>query len=183
MNYKYFENVENNAAFSNNKCQFCASNVRCLEGIYFEQGREIKSVCLKCLEKKKASVNIPSYLIERLDEEIRKNCKHHEGVTDIVNEKITELKYTPPIPWIQYNDWQVCCSDFMKYLGEWEKKDFIDKLENGSGINAFETVLDDISKNKVEDMEILWNDIGENTVAFAFRCLKCNCIKVVCQSY
>ena len=44
---------------------------------------------------------------------------------EIANEEIEILKYTPPIPWVQFNDWKVCCDDYMQYIGEWEQKDTV----------------------------------------------------------
>lgn len=35
--------------------------------------------------------------------------------------KVGELSITPPVAWVQSNEWPVCCDDYMKYIGEWEK--------------------------------------------------------------
>ena len=35
--YKYFENVEKNAYFTEVPCQFCGSKHHCLDGVFFEK--------------------------------------------------------------------------------------------------------------------------------------------------
>ena len=61
--------------------------------------------------KRRLAIDIPDYIQNR--------------IKDNASSKIEILKYTPPIPWVQFNDWQVCCDDYMQYIGEWEQKDFI----------------------------------------------------------
>lgn len=168
--YKYFYNVKKEAAFTENKCQFCGSKEDCLEGIYFNQDN-IDSVCLRCFAEKKAGVDIPDY--------IQKRIKYDP------NKKIQELKYTPPIPWVQYNDWQVCCDDYMKYIGEWEQEEFIKVSENESKneIEFFREMLNGDTLKKVDDINVLWEDLGYDTVAYVFKCSICGKRTVVCQSY
>ena len=166
--YKYYSNVEKNADFTEEPCQFCGTKEDCLEGIYFGQS-DITSVCLSCLDKKKIEVDIPDYLQNR----IKNNA----------SSKIETLKYTPPIPWVQFNDWQVCCDDYMKYIGEWEQEDFINEAVDGDGINLLKHLLNEDTLSRVDDINVLWEDIGYDTVAYVFQCPNCGRITVVCQSY
>ena len=165
--YEYFKNVEENAVFTKESCQFCGHNDNCLEGIYFEQPG-LKSVCLSCLDKRIIGVEIPDYLKNKVQNNV---------------EKIEKLKYTPPVPWVQYNDWPVCCDDYMQYLGEWTQEDFIRKSRDGNGISLFQSLLNIEFMKQVDDINVLWNDLENNTVAFVFICPVCNTKKVVCQSY
>lgn len=165
--YEYFKNVEENAVFTEEKCQFCGNNKNCLEGIYFEQSG-LKSVCLSCFEKRVIGVDVPEYLKKQV----------HYNV-----EKIDKLTYTPPVPWVQYNDWQVCCDDYMQYLGEWIQEDFIRESSDGNGIRLFQSLLSIDFMKQVGDINDLWGDLGKDTVAFVFYCPICNNKKVVCQSY
>ncbi len=166
--YKYFTDVCLHAEFSKEKCQFCGSTEKCLEGVYFDNPM-ISSICLKCFEQRKAKVNIPEY--------IRNKIKNN------VNEKVEELEYTPPVPWIQYNDWQVCCDDFCQFLGEWKKDNFINNSSGENPITFFKSVLCKETLELVDDIEVLWEDLGKYTTAFVFQCKKCNKKIVVCQSY
>lgn len=166
--YKYHRNFRNNVVFSKEKCQFCGSDIDCLEGIYFDNPA-IKSVCTSCLKLKRAEVIIPEYIQNRI-----KNDS---------SSKTEELKYTPPVPWIQYNDWPVCCDDYSVFIGEWEQEDFIREAAESDPVDYFKNLLSEYTLSLVDDITVLWDDIGNNTAAFVFQCLKCNRKIVVCQSY
>lgn len=165
--YKYFDDVIEHACFTEECCQFCGSHSNCLEGIYFEQDN-VTSVCLDCFETGKATVDIPSYLQKRV---------HFN------KEFVRELASTPPIPWVQFNDWRVCCGDFMIYVGEWSRDDFITKAGQEDPIKYMSRLIDEKELRKVEEIENLWSEIGNNTVAYVFKCSICGKIQVVCQSY
>lgn len=168
--YKYFENVEKNAYYTDTKCQFCGNESNCLEGVFFEK-ENIFSICLDCFDKKMVSVEIPDYIKTR--------------VKNNVYEKITDLKFTPPVPWIQNNDWPVCCDDFMVYIGEWQQIDFNHYADSKSsnGIEVLKELIDSEIAQQVENYKNLWEEIGNEAGAFAFRCLCCGKIKVIVQEY
>lgn len=166
--YKYFFNVKRDAAFTKKQCEFCGGTENCLEGVYFGDN-STESICLSCLDNKKASVDVPVYVRERI-------IKNQISKSDI-------LKYTPPVPWVQYNDWQVCCDDYMQYMGEWQQRDFINNSVDGDGINMLEKILDKDTREKVDDIKTLWDDLGYDTVAYIFKCRACGRITAVCQSY
>ncbi len=167
-NYKYFTNVKDHVAFTNQLCQFCGSDRNCLEGVYFDNP-DIKSACLDCLIQKRVRVSIPQY--------VKQQIKHNE------QEKTSILMQTPPVPWVQYNDWPACCDDYMEYLGEWNREDFERKAKNGDGINLLKNIMRGDQLVQIDDMEILWDSIGDDTVIFVFRCLICGKLMAVCQSY
>ena len=169
-NYKYFENVEKNAYFTDVCCQFCGSDSYCLEGVFFERD-DVSSVCLECFDKRMVSVDVPDYIKTRV-----KSCS---------NQKITDLQYTPPVPWIQNNDWPVCCDDFMVYIGEWQQTDFDNYSENkpNNGIEVLKLLLAPEIAQQVENYENLWQELGCEAGAFAFRCPCCGKTTVICQEY
>jgi len=141
---------------------------KCLDGAFFERP-EIVSVCLDCFEKKKAFVDIPSYITDKIKED--------------VDRKTFTLKYTPPVPWIQNNEWPVCCDDYMVYIGEWSQDDFNNAALDGNGKALLEKLLAKYLKNIVENYEILWDDIGYETAAYVFECGICGKKTVICQDY
>lgn len=185
LNYEYYENVLKNAEFTKEKCQICSSEEKCLEGIYFEQGSKLKSVCLNCLNEGKIKVDIPVYLKNKLYESIKKiDVNQDKDTIELkVNMIIEKLEKTPPVPWIQNNEWPVCCGDFLKFIGEWEQEDFNEKAEDKNGKKKFEELLDENTRKKVDNIDVLWEDLDNETVAFVFRCNHCDKYTVVCQSY
>lgn len=167
QDFKYFRDVHQ-AAFTEEPCQYCNSTQNCLEGVYFER-LDVKSICLECFSKKRVCVEIPPYIRNRIkDNGIRKS---------------NELSFTPPIPWVQHNDWAVCCDDYMEYIGEWEQDQFDDFSTEKDGIALLEELLDDKTRGRVDDITVLWDDLGYDTVAYVFKCRICGKMRVVCQSF
>lgn len=177
--YRYFDNVFKNAEFTNEKCQVCSTGKNCLEGEYFDRSA-VTSVCLDCLDKGLINVNIPQYLKERIYSHIQGNfVNRNEQIEGLIK----SLSKTPPVAWIQYNDWPVCCCDFTKYLGEWNRDDFDNNSPDENGKYYLMSMLDGFAKGKVKDIDILWDDIGQYTAVFVFECLECSKRIAICQSY
>jgi hypothetical protein len=67
-----------------------------LEGIYFEQGSQLKSVCLNCLNEGKIKVDIPTYLRDKLYESIKNNYinKDKKAIELKANKLIEKLEKT-----------------------------------------------------------------------------------------
>lgn len=188
MNYsfKYFEDYNTNARFTGEKCEICGKEDLCLNGIYLDiSGRDLESVCISCLVKGEITIQIPEYLRNRLYENIKSITPHlsEELINNKVNILVDELSRTPPVPWVQYNDWPTCCADFMTYIGEWETEDFEKNAADGDGKNYLLNSIDERTKNQIEGLDVLWDDIGYDTIAFVFKCRKCGKTAVVLQSY
>lgn len=167
-NYRYFENVEKNGYFTDIPCQFCGSKRSCLDGIFFERN-DIVSICLNCFDKKEVNVEIPDY--------IKLKVKNN------LDSKFELLQFNPPVPWVQYNEWPVCCDDYMVYVGEWEQDDFNNYSATGNGKDCLKKLIDSEQFDRVEDFDVLWNEIGYKTIAFAFKCSCCSKIIVIFQDY
>lgn len=175
INFKYFENPLKNAVFTEEECQSCGTDKYCLEGEYFDHGDDIVSVCINCLSQGKIKVSIPQYIRERIGNELGND---HEKEL-----KIDELERTPPVPWIQFNDWPVCCGDFSKYVGEWKQDDFVKESDDGNGLTYLLQILEDSSKEKIVNPEAFWEDVGQYTAIFVFECIDCSKRIAVPQSY
>lgn len=175
--YKYFEKPLEYADIIYETCNFCNNKKNCMDTIYFNR-HEVneKLICFDCFEKNLLTVNVPEYI----KHELIKNSQEY-GYTDMkqIENKILELSQTPPIPWIQNNNWPVCCGDFTQYVGEWTQNDF---NKHGDGKKILENILCDDDK-KIYDIDYLWNNIGEWCCAFVFRCIKCKKLIAVCQEY
>lgn len=168
-NYKYFENAKKNGYFTELPCQFCGSHEFCLDGAFFQRSDDLSSICLDCLDKHCSSVEVPKYVADKVE--------------DNRNKKVAELSFCPPVPWIQNNDWPVCCDDFMVYVGEWKQENFIDNAADGDGLSLLKELLIDELKNNVESYKVLWDDLNYETAAFVFKCPICGKTVVVCQDY
>ena len=182
--FKYYQQPEVNAILTQQKCQSCDSEEYCLEGEYFDHGSSVESVCLSCLSKGKITVNIPDFVRNRIKNHLTGDCtKSQDSTQERVNQLIDELSKNPPVPWIQYNAWPVCCDDFCRYLGEWDQSTIVEKAQDKSTKDYLMSILDDFNKERIDDFDSLWNDIGNGTAIFVFECIKCSKIIAVCQSY
>lgn len=188
MKYKfnYFKDPLKYARFTDKSCDNCGSANLCLNGIYFDNSEdEFESVCLECLVRGEVIVEIPSFLGERLYNEVKSRYQGSSllGIEEKVNKMLEELSKTPPVPWLQFNDWPVCCGDFMRYIGEWGREEFNLNSNDGNGKRYLLDLLDDSFINQIDDFEVFWNEIGEYSIAFVFECIECKVRKVIVQSY
>ncbi len=168
-NYRYFENAEENAYFTDTPCSFCKSEQFCLDGVFFKNFDGIESICLDCFDEKKISVKIPDYIKAKISSDI-------DNKADI-------LQFNPPVPWIQDNDWPVCCDDFMIYIGEWEQDDFNKHSDHNNGIELLKKLIDPEISSRVDSFEVLWDQLGDWAAAFTFRCPHCGKKIVIIQDY
>lgn len=175
--FRYFDASEKNAEFTDTPCESCGSDENCLEGVYFDElDFDRESVCLECLVQGKITVHLSDYLIDKLKRHIKlmNPTLQNKEVLKAVNQQVEELKKTPPIPWIQSNDWVICCGEFAKYIGEWSQKDLNEASKNNDGLAYFLEILEQDYKDRVDDSDLLWDDLGNQSAAYVFECLNCS---------
>lgn len=188
MNYKfkYFLNPEKSARYVDEPCEVCGNSNLCLNGTYFNHHNdEVESICIDCLVQGKVVVEFPSFLYDRIYNDMKREKPSliEEEIKEKVNNIFSILEKTPPIPWIQYNDWPVCCSDFMTYLGELTRDDLNSIATDGDGKALLLGLLDDETKNRIDNLEYLLEDLGDYVIAYHFKCMECDKQFVVLQSF
>ena len=97
-NYKYFENVEKNAYFTETPCQFCGGKHLCLDGIFFEKD-DLESICLDCFEKKQIHVAIPDYIKARVKNDADSKCEELQFNPRFHGYKIMTGRFAAMIIW------------------------------------------------------------------------------------
>ncbi|RCW39603.1 CbrC family protein [Paenibacillus prosopidis] len=175
-NFRYFDDPLRNAEFIESPCESCGSEENCLDGVFFDEPEfDRESVCMDCLVDGKVKVHIRDYLVEKLERNVKKSypSELEDKVPKIVDIQCSELKKSPPIPWIQQNDWVVCCGEFAKYLGEWSQEKFELSSANRNGKEFQLSILEKEYRDRIEDEELFWEDIGNDTAIYVFECLKC----------
>lgn len=184
--FKYFQNPEKNARYIDEPCEVCGSNNLCLNGTYFDHYEdELESICMDCLVQGKVVVKFPNFLYTRIYDEVKKENQNstEEQIKNKIDTIFSVLEKTPPIPWIQYNDWPVCCGDFMTYLEELGRDNLNLMATNGDGKSLLFDLLDEETKSRVEDLEALWNDLEDYDIAYHFKCEKCGKERVIIQNF
>lgn len=183
--FKYFIDPQTNASFTDENCQCCGAEKNCLDGDYFDRGAEITSVCLNCLENGRITVEISEYIQKKLFSHLQDTFtqKNEEQLNELFKSILHELQKTPPVPWIQYNDWPVADGDCMQYIGEWGQEDFVNHAPDGHGKDYAMSILDEWTKSKIDDSHVFWDDIGNYTTIFVFKSVTSSTIVGVAQSY
>lgn len=183
IEFKYFPDYMKFARFVEDPCDNCSSNI-CLNGAYFEDAEVPDSVCLDLLVSGKYRVYIPDYLKEDLENSVRATYPTwtEEEIRRHIEVIVDELSRTPPVPWIQNNNWPVHHGDFCRYIGEWDQVMLTKESQNGDGLSYLMSILAD--PEDIGDIQSLWESIGNGwTVVFVFECLLCNQRIAIEQSY
>jgi Uncharacterised protein family (UPF0167) len=183
--FKYFQDPLKNIEFTDEPCQYCGSEVNCIEGVYLDTQDEVSSVCLKCFTEGKVIIEISDYIIEKLYNHLLTTYpkRSKTDISEICNSLISELAKTPPVPWIQYNDWPVLNGDFMRYIGEWSQVELSENSPDGDGKKFLLEIIDDFTRDKIDDFDVFWNDIGEYTAIFVFVCIVSGKKVAIAQNY
>jgi uncharacterized protein CbrC (UPF0167 family) len=136
-----------------------------------------RDACAECLAIGKAHTDAPSW-IER-DLLVSVEALHPdwsiEQRSSYVAARIAELSRSPPIAWIQNNEWPVCGEDFAAYVGELTREG-LERQYGGiePGNAALRRIIEQERPAWPEDEETLewhWSELGNFLAKFVFRCL------------
>jgi uncharacterized protein CbrC (UPF0167 family) len=131
-------------------------------------------------------VAIPDHLKVELDESIKSTFPllDDQHRLDLLELRIEVLSRTPPVPWIQNNNWPVSNGDFCRFLGEWSEDDLTEKSPDNNGKSFLWSILDTNCRNRRSSVDDLWNEIVYGTTAiYVFECLLTKKLIAVDQSY
>lgn len=181
--FRYFPNYKKEARFTDQPCEVCGDRP-CLAGVYFGITDGPEAVCLNCLVMGKVVVDIPTYLKNQLEESVKivNPGWQEEQTKTYIGGVVEALSRTPPVPWIQNNNWPVHHGDFCRYLGEWSQARLAQEAPDGDGKTYLMSILE--APDEVGDPEGLWESIADEwTAVFVFECFTCNKRIAIEQSY
>lgn len=179
--FRYFPEYEKWARFTNEDC-VCPNESRCLDGLCFDNPSVPEAVCLNDLVSGRFRVDIPDYLLVDLAKSVNHNYPDwpEDQAKAYSEHTVDELSRTPPVQWIQSNQWPVCHADFCRYLGEWDQSQLARNAPDGDGL----TYLMSIVQDPVHDKEGLWQSIDKKwTIIFMFECFTCSRVIAIDQSF
>lgn len=179
--FLYFPDYEMWARFSEEPCD-CDSP--CLDGAWFDGPDIPEAVCSQDLISARVRNHIPDYLKDQLAQSVA--LTHGDWASDQIRQHIEDavdrLSRTPPVPWIQNNDWPVHHGDFCRYIGEWDQPRLSAESPDGDGKKYLMSIIEE--PEGVGDPEALWESIGtEWTAVYVFECLECGKRIATEQSY
>lgn len=176
--FKYFPSFPNGAHLSTEACEHCGRTPAIpagrLKSALDEEQR--RAACADCLQAGKASVDVPSWVERELAQAVDQTHFDWsaEQRAELVASRVTSLAHTPPVPWLQNNEWPVCGDDFAAYVGELTREHLL--REHGVTQRAKEALhatIDELRPHWDLDEEALdtaWEQLGNFVAIFEFRC-------------
>src|SRR5579859_3085580 len=134
-------------------CQFCGISPS-IPSIRLDVGSDLDgAVCALCLAKNKAKVVLPKWVTAKLEAGVAHTHPKWSAAQrdDVIRERLDALAHTPPIPWLQENEWPVCGDDFAQFTGEVTQERLL--ADSGGSLEAAKRVLRQILESTVPEWE------------------------------
>jgi hypothetical protein len=177
--FKYFPDFATEVTFDTRGCAFCG-RVPALDGVWLDFGDyydDPPPVCIDDLLADKAHVDIPRRLQQQLALAVR--TRHtdwdEERVAAYVATRTAELAHTPPVPWIQENEWPICAEDYATYVGQLTRNTLIERYGSAHAAKAgLQTLMRTLRPNwdvdKAQHLQAWWDALGDFLRLYSFRC-------------
>ncbi|MBF6590828.1 MAG: CbrC family protein [Ktedonobacterales bacterium] len=176
--FEYFPTFPEGAQLHAEACEHCGRSPT-IPAVRLERtpGEDnATATCADCLRAGRARAPIPQWVKRALARAV--DVAHpdwsHKQRTDLVASRIDKLAHTPPVPWLQNNEWPVCHDDFARYMGELTHERLLQ--EHGSAERAkgvLRAIIEEVRPEWVltmEDIETAWEQLGNFVAVFLFHC-------------
>ncbi|MBF6589715.1 MAG: CbrC family protein [Ktedonobacterales bacterium] len=175
--FRYFPGYPEGAAFAEKPCYFCGA-CPALDGelLDFDEAfNDPPPVCLPDFLAGKARMDIPSSIQRTLarNVEARHPDWNEQARETYVQERTEELAHTPPVSWIQPNQWPVCGGDYAQFIGELTRARIEAHAGSVEGGKIFlQTILRQERPEWPGDswLERYWEYLGDFMRIYQFRC-------------
>jgi hypothetical protein len=182
--FRYLSRPEQNIAFSEIECQ--CGFIPCLDTTWFNQPDLPESVCIDDLVSGKVHVEIPQWIVEELRTSVKTyhpEWNESEIDHDVIL-KTDELSRTPPVCWLQSNEWPIRNGDYCRYLGEWRLEKWVELYPDVKIDELVWGLLDQKSRMAWKLKEHFHESLLSGwTVTFVFQDISTSDIVVIDQSY
>lgn len=176
--FEYFPNFPEGAQLRPEACGYCGRSPAIpAERLMFNPGNAgPKVVCADCLQEGKARVRIPQWIERELWQAIGQVHPDWNPTqrAELVAIRLSKLAHTPPIPWLQSNEWPICGDDFARYGGELTREHLLHEHDNAAlAKEALRAIIEEVRPEwelTTEDMETAWEQLGNFVAIFLFRC-------------
>jgi hypothetical protein len=183
--FRYFPDYKRWARFSTEECK-CENNALCLQPAYFDDSNVKHPVCVTDLVKGNVRVRIPSRLQGQLKASLEGRYPQWtiSEIEQAATTLIEELSRTPPVPWIQGNEWPILDGDFCRYLGEWNLQKWNELTIDGSGAELLWSSLEPSCHERRNDVDDILKEMEAGwTVIYVFESMSSQQMIAVDQSY
>lgn len=176
--FRYFPSFPDGACLAAGSCYFCG-RTPALDGVWLDFDEDFDDpppVCVEDLVADRARVAVPAWVQEALARGVRE--RHPEWDAErrsrYTAERTDELAHTPPVPWIQENEWPVCADDYATYLGQLTREGLEQRYGGSAGGKvALRQIMQEERPNwKLDDaaLEDWWPRLGGFLHVYAFDC-------------
>ena len=175
--FRYFPAYPQGAQLGDDACDLCGHRPA-ITGIRLGlRMDEPRNVCADCLAADKVAASIPQWIQQDVRDAVDRLHADWSAMAraDLVAARVYELAHTPPVPWLQNNEWPLCGDDFAIYQGELTQEAL--KRQHGGivgGKAVLRTILERVVPNWEQDdvaIDAEWRDLGNFLAVFVFRCL------------
>lgn len=180
--FRYFPSFPEGATLTEEVCGYCGVSPAISEAWLSDAGSDDtkKPACAECLREGRATTRVPSWLERDLARGV--DATHPNWTAEkraaLVRHRVAELGHTPPVPWLQNNEWPICGDDFALFEGELTS-DLL--VRRHRGLNQAKAALRAIIKEAVpawdldeEAVDTAWKQLGNFVAIFVFRCPEAN---------
>jgi uncharacterized protein CbrC (UPF0167 family) len=174
--FRYFPSFPSGAPLESVACSVCGNTPSISRARLAPTNGEKRPVCADCLAKGAARTDVPIWVEQELKLSV---ARSHPGWSEQkqghhISARIRDLSHTPPVPWLQNNEWPTCGDDFAIYIGEITRERL--EREHGGEIGGRETLrtilqqaLPDWEQDEAA-VEAEWRDLGNYLAIFEFLC-------------
>ncbi len=176
--FEYFPTFPEGAQLRAEACEYCG-RTPAIPAVRLKRapGEEnAQAACADCLRAGRASARIPQWVQRELAQAV--DVAHPDWSqnqrADLVASRIDKLAHTPPVPWLQNNEWPICGDDFARYIGELTRERL---LQEHGGLERAKVALCAIIEEvrpewvlSVEDIATAWEQLGNFVAIFLFHC-------------
>lgn len=166
------------ASFDARPCAFCGGTPA-LDGVWLDFDEDYDDpppVCVEDFLRGRARAAIPAWIQRELADHV--TIAHPEWDDQrkaaYVATHTDELSHTPPVPWLQENEWPVCADDYAQFDGELTRER-LQKRYGGlkEAKAALRKIFEDLRpawQQSDESLDAWWQRLGGLLRIYAFRC-------------
>jgi hypothetical protein len=176
--FRYFPSFPRGARFTTEPCYFCGRTPT-LDGVWLDFDDDFDDpppVCVDDLVAGRVRVAIPQWVRDALACAVHESHPEWDATrqSNYVTERTEELAHTPPVPWIQENEWPVCADDYAVFLRQLTREDLERRHEGPAGGKAaLQRIMAEQRPNwqsGPEALDVWWDRLGGFLRLYAFAC-------------
>jgi hypothetical protein len=174
--FRYFPGFPAGAPLKETACTWCGRTPS-IPAVYLAPvGAAREPICAECLGQGRGQVKVPDWVQRELARAVTSahptwSLSEREV---LIAARLEALAHTPPVPWLQNNEWPVCGDDFAVFAGELTRERWVQRWgSEAEGKRALRDVLlqtvPEWSQDEA-DVDAEWSALANDLAIFEFHC-------------